>query len=144
MASSAVTAENEAPIELSEERKARLERARQFCIEAAQLCADLKCRDVKVLNVTGISPMCDFFLLATGASPRQMRSVAMQLIELADKYDLDAMNPTKRHEGDERWIALDLVDVVAHLFAEDARLFYDLDNLWGDVPEVRWFDEERK
>lgn len=144
MTSSAVTAETGEQIELSEERKARLERARQFCVEAAQLCADLKCRDVKVLDVAGVSPMCDYFLLATGASPRQMRSVAEQVKELGEKYDLDAMNPTKRHEGDEQWIAIDLVDVVAHLFAEDARLFYDLDNLWGDVPEVRWSDEKRE
>ena len=129
---------------LTPERRERIEKAQAFCIEAANLCADLKCDDVKVLDVATVSPMCDFFLIATGGSPRQMRSVAGQIADLAAEHDLYPINPTKRHEGDERWIALDLVDVVAHVLADEAREFYDLDNLWGDAPEVKWFDPDRK
>jgi ribosome-associated protein len=121
-------------------RSARRERALSFCTEAARLCADLKCRDVKVLDVTGKSPVTDFMILATGASPRQMRSVVDQVEDLGKEHDLHAINPTKRSEGGERWTAIDLVDVVVHVFSEEARLFYDLDSLWGDAPEVRWFD----
>ena len=140
------TDEKQTPVvpEMTPERQARIDKAKAFCIEAAQLCADLKCDDVKVLDVTTVSPMCDFFLIATGGSPRQMRSVAGEVAELAAEHNLYPINPTKRHEGDERWIALDLVDVVAHVLADEAREFYDLDNLWGDAPEVKWFDPDRK
>ena len=114
------------------------DRARRFCVEAARLCSDLKCDNVRVLDVTGKSPVCDFFLLATGSSPRQLRSVAKRVDELADEHDLPSLNSVKRAEGGDRWTALDLVDVVVHLFDDEARDFYDLDGLWSDATEVRW------
>ena len=120
---------------------ARREANQAFCVEAARLCADLKCRDVRVLDVTGLSPMTDFFVLATGASPRQMRSVVNRVDELAAGHDLHAINSTKRGDGDEVWSAIDLIDVVVHVLGEDARDYYDLDGLWGDAREVEWARE---
>ena len=124
------------------ERQARLDRARAFCVEAARLCDDLNCRDVRVLDVTGLSPVCDFFLIATGASPRQMRSVVVRVAELAADYDLQPLGPVKRADADEVWTAIDLVDVVAHVFSDEARDFYDLDNLWGDARQILWTRDE--
>ena len=115
---------------------ARLQAARAFAMEAARLCADRRCRDVRVLQVAGLSPVTDFFVLANAASARQMRSIAREVEELAGRHDLP---PLAAHaEANETWTAIDCVDVILHLFSEKARAFYDLDNLWGDASEVPW------
>ena len=120
----------------------RLERAREYAIAAARLCADLKCRDVRVLDVAGLSPVTDFFVLATAAGQRQMKTVARETAELGPQYDLKAMGRGHRDDPNDRWTAIDLVDVIVHVFSEEARLFYDLDNLWGDAREVLWARED--
>jgi ribosome-associated protein len=120
----------------------RVQRARTFAKEAANLLMDLKCRDVKVLDVAGMSPVCDVMIMATGASPRQMRAVAEQVTDVGREHELAPMTSFKRADADDRWIALDLIDVVVHIFSEEARMFYDLDSLWGDAPEIHWYHRE--
>ena len=131
------------PRPLDAAHAARRDEAVAFAVEAAQLCADLRCRDVKVLDVAGLSPVCDVFLIATGASSRQMVSVAMQVGDLARERDVTSLHSIKRGDGDERWIAIDLIDTVVHLFSDEAREYYDLDHLWGEAREVPWFNAER-
>lgn len=97
--------------------------------------ADTKCTNVRVLDLQGISPMCDYFILATGTSGRQMKSVADEVAEFAAERDLRSFGQSGTGEN---WIALDLVDVVVHLFSHDARMYYDLDNLWADANDVSW------
>lgn len=80
--------------------------------------------------------MCDVFVLATGTSARQMRSVADDVLEYASSQKLETIGQGS-HAG-ESWIAIDLIDIVVHLFSVDARMHYDLDNLWGDAPDVVW------
>ena len=119
-------------------RARRMENARRYSIEAARLCADRRCKGVRVLDVSGLSPVCDFFVIATGASDRQMRTVAREAEELAGQFDLRPLQSTRRGEPNDRWVAIDLVDVIVHVFSDEARQFYDLDNLWGDAKEVDW------
>ncbi len=133
----------EARRQLDPAHAARRDAAAAFAKEAAQLCADLKCRDVKVLDVAGLSPVTDIFLIATGGSARQMTSVAMQVGDLARERNISSMHSMKRGDADERWIAIDLFDIVVHLFSEEAREYYDLDHLWGEADEVQWFDPDR-
>jgi ribosome-associated protein len=89
-----------------------------------------------VLDATGISPITDYMVLATGTSPRQMKSVADDLEELGESQK----NKPLSRVGDDssQWIVVDFVDVVAHVFSAEARNFYDLDNLWGDARIVPW------
>jgi ribosome-associated protein len=115
---------------------ARLEAARRFAIEAARLAANTRCHDVVVLDVSGLSPVCDFFVIATGTSPRQMRTVADDLEELAQAQGYAPLNEAGR-EGS-TWILVDCIDVVIHVFSEEARQYYDLDSLWGDARRVHW------
>ena len=97
--------------------------------------ADVR-RTVVVLDVAGISPVCDYFVLATGTSSRQLRSVGEELVELARARDFAPMN--RSSASSDAWILVDCFDVVIHLFSEDARHYYDLDNLWGDAKKVAW------
>jgi ribosome-associated protein len=103
-------------------------------MEAARLAATTRCHNVVVMDVRGLSPVCDFFVLASGTSARQMRTVADEINDLAKKNNSRAMN-TDGYDG-ESWILVDFVDVIVHLFSDEARAYYDLDNLWGDAKRV--------
>ena len=108
---------------------------RASVIEIARLMSDTKCANVRVLDVTGISPVCDYLVLGTGTSARQMKSVAEEVAEYGEAHGLRSFN---RVGSGENWIALDLIDVVVHIFSQDGRMYYDLDNLWGDATDVAW------
>jgi ribosome-associated protein len=114
--------------------------AKAFAIEAARLAANTRCHSVVVLDVTGISPVCDYFVIATGTSARQMKSVGDELLDLAVQKDFAPLR--KPGLDSETWILVDCVDVIIHLFSEDARHYYDLDNLWGDAKQVEWQDRK--
>jgi ribosome-associated protein len=109
---------------------------RQFAVEAARLLSDLKCEDVLLLDVSGLSQVCNYVLLASGTSDRQMKAVAAQVEDLGDEHD----NPCFRSNRDTgiTWIVVDFIDVVAHLFEPDQRAYYDLEGLWSDAPVVAW------
>ena len=89
-----------------------------------------------VLDVAGISPVTDFFVLATGTSARQMKTVMDDLEELAEQRKVGCLGRSG-YEG-ETWMLCDMVDVVVHVFSQDARMYYDLDSLWGDARRVEW------
>jgi ribosome-associated protein len=114
----------------------RAEASRQFAIETARMAANTRCHNVVILDVRGLSPVTDYYVIATGTSARQMRTVMEDLEELgvAKGY-----NPISRsgYEG-ETWLLCDMVDVIVHVFNQDARMYYDLDNLWGDAKHVDW------
>lgn len=97
--------------------------------------ADTKCTNVRVLDLHGISPVCDYFILATGTSVRQMKTVADEVAEYAEEHDLKSFG--KAGTG-ENWIAIDLVHAVVHVFSHDGRMYYDLDNLWADAKDIQW------
>lgn len=87
-----------------------------------------------VLDLKGLSPVTDFFVIGTGTSARQMRAVADDLEELAKELGDRVMT----RSIDDHWIVLDFVDVVIHIFSDEARAFYDLESLWGDAQRVTW------
>jgi ribosome-associated protein len=110
--------------------------SRKFAIAAARLASNTHCVNIALLDVRGISPVTDFLLLATGTSPRQMRAVASEIAELGEKQGYAPLN-ADGYEG-ENWILVDFIDVILHVFSNDARAYYDLDNLWGDARRIEW------
>ena len=112
------------------------ERVRRFAIEAARLCADLKCDQVALLDVRGRSQVCEYMVVANGTSDRQMRSVADDLKELGGELGMDRWKRDRDSGG--TWVVADFVDVVVHLFEPGQRAWYDLDGLWADAPRVDW------
>ncbi len=109
----------------------------EFVTEISRLLSDTKCSNVRLLDVRGISPVCDYLILGTGTSGRQMKSVADDVIELAEEQGHSVFSQSGGAVGD-NWIAIDLVDVVVHLFNYESRGFYDLDGLWADAEEIHW------
>jgi len=116
--------------------------ARRLAVAMARVCAENRCRDVAVMDLRNLSPVTDFFVVATGTSPRQMRAAAERALEAAAAIGQRpfGVEGLQTMEGDEaaRWLLIDYVDVVVHVFAAESRAFYDLELLWGDAPRVNW------
>jgi ribosome-associated protein len=92
-----------------------------------------------LLDLRGRSPVTEFFVLATGSSPRQMRTVVEEIRDLGKKLNFTAWQTSGLETG--RWILIDCVSVVCHVFDSEARDFYDLELLWGDSPRIDWRKE---
>ena len=106
----------------------------QFAVDAARLLADTRCHQVVVLDVRGASPLTDYLVIASGTSPRQMKSAADKVSELGVTVGYETLN---RVTESAQWIVMDFVDVVIHIFSQDARQYYDLDNLC-EARRINW------
>jgi len=110
--------------------------ARDFAIEAARLLADSHCEDVLIYDVRGQSELTDYIILASGTSDVQMRSVGQHVNKLALDYELERYG--REHDQSRKWIVLDYVEVMVHLFEPATRAHYDLEMMWGDAPRIPW------
>ncbi|HZU34762.1 MAG TPA: ribosome silencing factor [Gemmataceae bacterium] len=113
---------------------------RELAVEHASLCArvaaDNKARDVLVLDMRGITPLYDYFVLATGSSRRQLHTIA-------EEVDATMRGLGERRLGIEgyeasKWVIQDYGDIVVHLFDPDSRSYYALEELWADAPRLDW------
>ncbi|MFQ5422734.1 MAG: ribosome silencing factor [Phycisphaerae bacterium] len=112
------------------------EAARQFAVACARIAASDHCEDIVLLDLRGVSPICDFFVIATGTSDRQMRATCDHIEAMARE---DGQRPYGTGGYDDgTWIVADYVDVVVHLFDAERRDYYDLESLWGDRPHIDW------
>ena len=105
--------------------------AAAFAVSAARLLIDRHCEDVLLLDVSTVSQVCDFVLIGTGTSDRQMKSVADELAELGKEAGLPAFR--KSVDSSTTWIVTDHITVVTHLFEPQLRAYYDLEDLWSDA-----------
>lgn len=112
------------------------ESIRDFAVEIARTLADSKCTDVILLDVRGRSQVCDYVVIASGTSQRQMRSAAQ---EIEDIGKARGQHPYRTNADDSStWIVVDFVEIVAHLFEPDQRLYYDLELLHADGKRIDW------
>ncbi len=107
---------------------------------AAELAIERKAGDVVVLDLRGISSATDFFLLASGSSDVQVRSIAEHIHVEMKKADARPEHVEGLRAGS--WVLLDYIDWVVHVFHNQARDFYQLETLWGDAPQTRFEDVE--
>ena len=105
-----------------------------FALSAAKVAVGRHCSDIVVLDLRGKSPATDYFVIATGTSDRQMRTVADEICEAAREQGLQRFGRAGYEQA--RWILLDYVDVVIHIFDSEYRDYYDLELLWGDAEKL--------
>jgi ribosome-associated protein len=117
------------------------EKARDFIMKAARIASDRHCSDIVAMDLKGMSPATDYFLIATGTSNRQTRAVAEEIIAEGKKNDFMPFGRAGFETGN--WILVDFVDVVVHLFDPEAREYYDLELLWGDAEKLKLEDFDR-
>jgi len=101
---------------------------------AAAAAASKKATDLVGLDLSGLEGVADYFLICSGASEPQVKAIAE---EVEDKLRERGARPW-HVEGREfrRWVLLDFVDVVVHVFHERTRDYYLLERLWGDARRV--------
>lgn len=98
---------------------------------AAALCLERKANDVVVLNLKPVSDMTDYFVIASGTSDTHVRSVAEHVVAELKKDGVRVYHVEGITQG--RWVLLDYVDFVVHVFHPALRNFYQLERLWGDA-----------
>ena len=100
----------------------------------AQICLDFKANDVVLLDLKPVSDMTDYFIIASGTSDTHVRSMAERVMEEMKKDG----SPVNHAEGltQGRWVLLDFVDFVVHIFHPTLRQFYQLERLWSDAEPV--------
>jgi ribosome-associated protein len=99
--------------------------------EAAKLAVSKKAEDVVILDLRGLSAVTDFFVICSGSSETHVRAVADAVEEGLKKSDVRKWHiEGYRHR---KWVLLDYVDVVVHIFHHKAREYYVLERLWGDA-----------
>ncbi len=112
-----------------------LARSRELALAAATTAIENGGTDLVILDMTGLTSIFDYFVIATGTSHRQL--VAMSE-EIRLKLEKDLKDRRISLDGQEsgKWIVLDFGSVVIHLFDEDTRQFYSLEALWADARNV--------
>ena len=103
---------------------------KELALTAARIAHERHCTDIVVLDLTGISPATNYYVIATGTSDRQSRTVAEEISEEAKKQGHQRFGIAGYDKG--QWILLDFVTVVVHIFDEERRDYYNLEMLWGD------------
>jgi len=104
----------------------------QAVAQAAGFALDRKADGVVALDLRGVSSATDFFVLATGTSDIQVRAISEHIVEEMAKAGHRPLHVEGLDRA--RWVLLDFVDFVVHVFHPVAREFYQLEVLWGDAP----------
>ena len=103
-------------------------------IMAAKAISSKKGLDIQVIDISEVSVIADYMVIATGTSSTHVKALANEV-----EYQLDKNGISVSHvEGyrSDTWILLDYVDVLVNVFSDEARDFYDLDRLWQDGKPV--------
>jgi ribosome-associated protein len=107
--------------------------------DVAQAMLAKKALDVVLFDISGVVAYTDFFLLGSGRSVVQVKAIVNGIEEHLQTRGFRPLHIEGLSEG--RWVLLDYDDLIVHVFLEEAREFYNLERLWGDVPRTTFEDE---
>jgi ribosome-associated protein len=108
-----------------------LEQARRI----AALCEEKLATDITILDMRSVCDYTDFFVIATGANTRQTKAISDE-VHFVLKRDHELLPRAVAGEREGTWIIADYYDSVLHVFTEETREFYRLEDLWNDVPKL--------
>ena len=111
-----------------------LDRSREMARIAVSALEDKKGQDIRVIDISEISSLGDFFIIVSGGSLPQLQALRDEVEERLGHAGF----PARSIEGgdDARWILMDFGDVIVHIFDKENRLFYDLERIWRDGKPV--------
>lgn len=111
------------------------ERSLQLALAAARTADDNRGQDIVVLDMRSITPEFDYFVIVTGNSRRQLHAISEEIDRCLEEELGDERMGIEGY-SESRWILLDYGTVVIHLFDEETRQFYALEQFWGSAPHV--------
>jgi ribosome-associated protein len=107
----------------------------------AEAAAEKKANDPVVLDVRSATNLCDYFVICSAETSTQLRAIHKNIQRKSAQYKLDIHHSEQDEEP--QWILVDCFDVVVHIFLDEARSFYNLENLWSTAKQVK-LTERRK
>lgn len=102
----------------------------EYCRIASAALEDRKAEDLKIMDIRELSPIADYFVIASGTNLNQIQAMR----DAADEALYKAGLKVKQIEGNAKstWILMDYGDIIIHIFSREDRAFYDLERIWGD------------
>jgi len=100
----------------------------------AQLVSDKKAEEIAILDMRKIANFCDYFVICSGNSSRQVGAIAKGIEDGLEEQGHEVKYKQGMRDG--HWVLLDLGNVVAHVFDKDSRGFYGLEHLWQEAKQV--------
>lgn len=117
---------------MEKKRKNRTIDLAKKCVEFA---LDKKGINPIILEVKNLTELTDYFLICSGTSSRHIRTIAENIVE---KLEEKGAKPFRfEADNDYSWVVIDIVDVIIHIFSEEKREFYRLEQLWGDAKQIK-------
>jgi ribosome-associated protein len=108
----------------------------EMAATAARAASEMFARDVVLIDLKGLVSYADYFVIASAETERQTRRIAQEVIERM--IEKGHRPRTKRLDEGTAWISLDFIDVVVHVFTDEARDYYRLESLWRSAPQEHW------
>ncbi len=105
----------------------------EMAVTAARAASEMFARDVVVVDLRGIVSYTDYFVIASAETNRQTRRIAEEVVERM--IEAGHRPRSKRIDEGSPWISLDFLDVVVHIFTDEARDYYRLESLWRSAPQ---------
>ncbi len=110
---------------------------REVVKKAALVLDSKKAHDIKVLDLSGVSSIADYFVIASANNPKHAVSLSEYVEDELEKYEAVELHHTEgQRNGD--WVILDYMDVIVHVFSAEKRAAYGLDEVWKDAVEVEF------
>ncbi|HEX5131211.1 MAG TPA: ribosome silencing factor [Candidatus Krumholzibacteria bacterium] len=100
--------------------------------KVARFAWEKKAEDIMIMDLRKVTDMTSFFVLCSGNSGTQVKAIADSIQEQARKAGLE-IYAVEGYDS-QRWILIDMIDIVVHVFLPDVRAYYQLERLWGDAP----------
>jgi len=109
-------------------------------VTAARAASAKKARDVLILDMREVFILTDFFVICSGNTDRQVAAI-QEAVE--ERLAALGVKPVRR-EGvrHRRWVLLDYLDIVVHIFRQEEREYYEIERLWKDAPPLKWEEED--
>lgn len=108
--------------------------AKKMVKTAVAALQDKKGEDIRVIDISGVTVIADYFIIASGSNPNQVQALVDNVEEQMYKAGYD--DPRVEGYNTASWVLLDYNDVIVHVFSQDDRLFYDLERIWRDGKEI--------
>ncbi len=117
-----------------------MHRAQKLAVLAAQAAAEKKAFDIQILDIGDLLVITDYFVICSGNNVRQVKTISEFVQEKLAKEKVYLLSVEGGKEA--KWVLLDYVDFVIHIFLEQEREYYQLERLWKDAPLVEWEEEK--
>ncbi len=109
---------------------------KNIALRIAQVARSKKALDVVILDMRRVCTFCDYFVIASGTSNRQVNAIGQAVEEELNKHRIKSLSKVPMND-ESGWVVLDYSSIVVHVFYEPMREFYSLEHLWSDAKKLR-------